>query len=263
MITRLFAGILSAAFALLLTPCIAAPLAPVAAVTTASATYTISNHYHLVTVRSGNGRLLLTRRISTPTVRAVFAKGAAASPAKPHALSFSVEDGNGLRLWSAQVPVVSGMHSIKVAFKKIDNAQGGIQCALNFSSKSQPDATKGSVSHDPSDPPIFVCVIGDDNTLVSMSGGNKKDQFKLAAILNGATLSDSDGTSATLHMTSTGGTMEMNGTKIKIEPVKRDGKDYYSFPWNGHQVFVEGGCTISLTSDGDLTVNAPAATTRK
>ncbi len=261
MITRLSASLLIAASALLPASCPAAPPAP--AVRTISTSYTINNRSSLVTVKSEAGKVLLTRKAATPTLRAVLVKEAAASTGLPHPLLFTLEDATGLRLWSAPIPTGHGMHSAKFVWKAVDGAGGGMKFTFAFSTERQPGTAASAAEGNSPDGPIFTCVIGASNNIISMNAGDKTDQINMTAVPNGATLTSSDGTNATVHVTPAGDTLEINGTTIRLERVKRDGKDYILFPWNGHKVFVESNCGFSLTGDGDLTVNGPAKTAKK
>ncbi len=263
MITRLSAGLLLAASVLLLTPCLAAPPAPAAAVRTVSTSYTISHSSNLITIKNEAGKLLLTRQAATPTLRAVLIKETATSAALPPSLLFTLEDATGLRLWSAHVPVVQEMHSAKMTWNIMGGVNSGMKFTFAFSTERQPGAVASAAEDNLPDGPVFTYVIGAGNSIVSMNGGGKTDGIAMAVVPNGATIVSSDGTNAMFHITPAGDTLEFNGTKIKMEPVKRDGKDYWSFPWNGHKIFVEGGCTISMTGDGDLTVDAPAKASKE
>ena len=95
---------------------------------------------------------------------------------------------------------------------------------------------------------------------VDMKAADK--EMKFAAGHDGFVLTSPDGkgesASVSLNKDASGGVMIINGTQIPIKRVDRSGKFYLSFPWNGHQVFVAEGCSFSVTSDGDLTVDPPS-----
>lgn len=249
--TRPSAGIIPATLVLLSAACAAAPASQAA---TTAVTYNVTEHNHLVTVKDGAGKTLLTRRITTPTLRAIIVKSARASPTALPALSLTLEDQSGLRLWSIQVPVAAGMHSGSFsANSKSDGDGTAFRFTLSAEKPSGPD-TSGAAT--------LVCVIGADGRLVSMKAAADGKQYDILTGPAGTSFTGPDGVNMSLKPDPMGGTINVNGAETKFETVKKDGKEYISFPSNGHKVFMESTCTLSIT-DGDLTINAPAAAAKK
>jgi hypothetical protein len=85
--------------------------------------------------------------------------------------------------------------------------------------------------------------------------------FDFADIPHGISITGPDGTvgSLSVNKTPTGAVFDLNGTKTPITTVKRGGKQYLSFPWDGHKVFVGPGCSFHIDGGGDLTVYAAPA----
>lgn len=266
------ASVLSAALALTIAAwCAAAPAAPAQTATADTAIYVINNHKGLVTVTEGSGETVLTRHIATPTVLAIFTQGplGAGTPvaAKPVLAPryLTLEDANGLRLWSTPLAVTE---PVKYNVHFYDGAKGMV-LSIDHTLNGVTNPNKPEVS------PV-VYVIGEDGRLISIKAGDKT--YKTALNPNGGTVNtptgditlkgSPQGTSFTLPTGANGsinfskdgksGTMVINGTTIPIIAVNRDGKDYLSFPWYGHKVLVENGCTFTANNDGELIIDAPS-----
>ena len=268
MMSRLL-GVLAATLAL----AVAAPLyaAPTPAAPADSITYHIERHNQQVTVKDANEKTLVICRATTPTLQGIFVKnvlnGTVSTDKKtPGQLRFMLEDQNGLRLWSTLVPVTS---PLQVGFKYGPEINGSV-----FVVTHQAEETS-----DPNQPPALrlVWVMGLDGHPVSMSDGVRTMNFAInptgISVTNpsgkvlmksestpkdGTVFSTSDGASGSVKTTDTGSVIDINGTQTMVKKVTKDGKVYSSFPWNGHHVLAEQPCSISVTSDGDLTVNAPS-----
>jgi len=139
----------------------------------------------------------------------------------------------------------------------------GVQ--LDFSAVPAPavpgTATDSRDTRDSNDPVPIVLQIGADGRLISANSGTGKDHFSLStghgidAKISGVHGDDkikfnADGDSALL---------EVNGEKIPVTVIERDGKHYLSFPWHGHNIALDAACTFKFTSDGDITIDGPAA----
>jgi hypothetical protein len=248
---------------------VAAPLAVAAAsplhAAPAAVTYHIERYNHLVTVKDANEKTLTTFSAATPTLQGLFTWSAANPPINtPRTLTLTLKDQNGKRLWSSPVPVAYPQN-INVSFNT--NAEG-TQLAIN------------TVQDNPSNsnyPPAsgLVFVVGANGR--PMSFGDGTHQFRYVYEANRFSVVDKDGKTLMhgdfaaknldigspaadgLHLSQDGtGTMQINGTSIAIDKVTKDGKTYQSFPWNGHKVFIEQDCNWNVTTDGDLTINAPS-----
>jgi hypothetical protein len=257
MVSRVFVAAVIAFLALESTPASAADPAAVPAqaggsAPTAAATvvrYQVVRTGPQVTVKDGAGKVLLTRRAATPTLRAVVVKDATRH------LSFTLEDANGLRLWSTVVPVAPpGTLNVKSG-ADLDGSEAGHDLdGTRFIFTHAAQETPGS--HDPHE--RLVCTIGPDGKAISLNANGQV--YKFAYTSTGMTVSGTDGTQASVTAPAPGtAVMDVNGAKIQVETVQRDGRAYYSFPWNGHPVLIDSRCTFVLGPDGVMTVNAPPA----
>lgn len=244
------------------------PTQPVAAVqSTRTVTYILQNHQQHVTLTSGTGKTLLARQSATPTLQLVLSflptvtaeAEAAHVPYKPQQVSLVLQDQNGLSLWSQIISFGPKENNFDLSTQE-DEAAKKTRLTLRISSKKS-DATL-SDSYAP--PPRSIVSIGAEGQVLGVKSGDEK----LVATRNGAggtsvaiTSLDGSGESAALTLGKDGkGMAIINGRRIPIERIKQDGKDYVSFAWNGHNVFIGGDCTFDLHSNGDLTVNPPSAT---
>ena len=249
----------------------AAPAAAVQAAPADSVTYHIERHGQQVTVKDANEKTLITRLATTQTIQEVFTKAVpnpnAAFTHKKVAdqIMFTLEDQTGRRLWSTPVPVVSPNQISFVYNTKMVGSQLIIgHQAEDTSARDQPPFSR------------LVIVIGLDGRPVSMSDGHKTYNIAISPTESSFTGQDGkvllethvkanntiafttpDGTGSA-QATGTSVAINLNGTTVSAKTVKKDGKTYLSFPWNGHNVLVEQPCTISFTNDGDLTVNIPS-----
>ena len=266
MISRTMIGVLSAMFA----SAVAAPLhaAPAAAAApAASVTYHIERHNQQVTVKDANEKVLAAFPTTTPTIQGICmwgAVGPAADTSAARSLTLTLKDQNGRRLWSTPV-LVAYPQIISVNY---NSTAGGTLLMINTTQDSTPN---------PDYPPAsgLSVTIGADGR--PMSFGDASHRYKYVYEPQGFSVVDPDGkviehinadthkfeiagtAGNSLHFNQDGtGTMRINGTNIAIDSVTKDGKVYQSFPWNGHKVLIEQGCNWNVTTDGDLTVNAPS-----
>ena len=274
MISKISVGVLLSAFAFAIAaPCGAAPITPAQAPTAVVVAYVLQNHDQHVTVKDGDGKTLRTAQAGTPTLQLVIsitsappASPTAASPSlaapdsavvkpKSRQVSLLLRDQNGLRLWSQLLPMAPQMHTFTFSATS-SSAAKGTRLELTFSTKKSETAT----ASDESEPPPIIMTIDSHGQFVGMKGADK--EMKIAANRSGVTFTGPDGSgesaSVNLNKDASAGMMVINGTQIPIERVKRNGKSYLSFPWNGHKVLVGDGCNFSVTSDGDLTVDPPS-----
>ncbi len=230
--------------------------APAASAPVDSVTYHIERYNQQITVKDADEETLATCTTATPEILAILTK------VVPHQLLFTLEDQGGKQLWSTPIPVIS---PAKFSFQYSTDISG-TKISVTHQQKDTSDSTQPPFSR-------AVIVIGSDGRPVSMSDGHKTYNFAVTPtggsitgpdgkILvqkgkNGIDVSGPEGNAAHLNPDGTG-TMQINGTDIAITKVTKDGKTYQSFPWNGHKVLVEQSCTWSVTTDGDLTVNAPS-----
>ena len=265
-------GILSAVFAL------ATPLhaAPAAAKTVDSVSYQIERHNQQVTVKDANGKTLVMCTAVTPTLRGIFARqldkinldkiNTVSADKTPSPLTFTLEDQNGLKLWSTIVPVISAN---QVSFKYNDNMSGS-QLVVSHQTENTSDADQRPFLR-------LVVVIGPDGRPISMSDGH--ETYKIAINPTGASLVGQDGKALmqmhvqpnkTVTFVTPDGigsaaannsavALNLNGKTVSAKMVTKEGKHYLSFPWNGHNVLVEQPCTVNFTTEGDLTINTPSA----
>lgn len=272
MTSRIPLGILSTALAFAIAaPLHAAPTASAAAPVD-SMTYHIERHNQQVTVKNASGKMLATFFATTPTIQGVLAKAAPSAGVVPinknssHQPMFTLEDQNGKRLWSTLVPVLSPTN-----FRLIYNADmSGTELVLdhqteNTSDHSQPLASRLFFMLDADGHPLSAGDNLGNKFAISPTGASLTDSdgkvlFKAQGTPNdGAIFSGPDGMTGSVKTTDTGASVNLNGIKFEIKKVTKDGKEYSSFPWNGHNVLVEQPCTLGFTSDGDLTVNIPEA----
>jgi hypothetical protein len=263
MTSRFPLGILSAVLAL------AAPLhaAPAAANTVDSVSYQIERHNQQVTVKDAKGKTLVTCTAVTPTLQGIFARqlnraGAVSTDKTPSPLTFTLEDQNGLKLWSTIVPVISAN---QVSFKYNDNMSGS-QLVVGHQTENTSDADQRPFLR-------LVILIGPDGRPISMSDGH--ETYKIAINPTDTSVVGQDGkTLMQMHVhpnktatfvtpdgigsaaaSDSGVALNLNGKTVSAKMVTKEGKHYLSFPWNGHNVLVEQPCTVNFTADGDLTIN--------
>lgn len=235
-----------------------------------SVTYIVNNHNQTVTVKDGSGGTLFSRHISTPNVIALLTRNAPATGASVPTLPprFTVEDANGLRLWSATIPLASPMRF----HWNFDTGDPGTRFSFAHSD------TPANASPDASGPPpkqLAVTLGGDGSPLnfkvddktypftrspngFSMDTPAGKIEAKTTVQGIAVTGPSGSGASIAFNKNGKGGTMTINGETIPLTVVKLNGKEYSSFPWNGHTVRVQDGCTYALDFNGDLTIDAPA-----
>jgi len=253
MMSRTSLGILSAALAFAIAaPFHAAPAASAQAAPAGAVIYQIERHNQQVTVKDADGKMLVMCTATTPTIQGVLMKNAtdggviSADRTVPHHSTFTLEDQNGRRLWSTVVPVVSPN---RLSFKYNPDVSGSqLIIAHQTEDTSNPDQTPIS---------RLVMVLGPDGRPVSMSDGHKT--YSIAISPTSVSLTDPTGkTIRSIEIKNTGAIVNLNGTKLEIKQVTKDGKVYTSFPWNGHYVLIEQSCNWNITSDGNLTVSAPS-----
>ena len=266
MISRTPIGLLSATLALAATsPLHAVPTAPADTATVSTATYHVERHGSQVTVKDADGKLLATFSAATPTIRGLYLWGAAGPAANtPRSLSLTLRDQNGGRLWSTPVPVVYPQ-TVSVNY---NSTAGGALLMINTTQNDAPD---------PDYPPAsgLSFTLGADGRPIDFSDTSHRYTYVYEP--HGFSIVDQCGkvvehvdidtkkfeitgpAGYNLHLNQDGtGTMQINKMSIAIDKVTKDGMIYQSFPWNGHKVFIGMGCNWNVTSDGDLTVNAPA-----
>ena len=268
MTSRFSLGLLSATLAFAAAAALhASPAAPAQAAPAASMTYHIERHGQQVLDKDANEKTLTTFSAATPTLQGLFTWSAAGLTADtPRTLALTLKDQNGRRLWFTPV-AVAYPQNISVNF---NTTSEGTQLVINT---TQPNPSN------PDYPPAtgLTFVVGADGRPESFRDASHR--FKYVYQAHGFSVVDQDGKTVmhgnfdtasseigsplgfNLHLSQDGtGTMQINGNTIVIDKITKDGKTYQSFPWNSHKVLVEQGCNWNVTSDGDLTVNAPSAT---
>ncbi len=229
-----------------------------------SATYHIERHNQKVSVEDANGKALAAFSAATPSIQGSFTWSATVLSAnKVPILTLTLKDGSGRSLWSTPVSVVYPQ-TIAVNY---NSTAGGTLLSITATQNNTPD---------PDYPPAsgLLFTIGQDGRPISF--GDAAHQYKYIYAPHGFSVVGPDGKTVMqgsdnasnleinspsgfrLHMNLDGtGTMQLNGMNIPIEKVTKDSKVYVSFPWNGHTVLIEQSCNWNITSDGDLTINAP------